>query len=89
MVPVTIYTRDSCGYCARAIRLLQAKKVEYKEINAGYSDALRREMAEKSGRSTFPQIFIRGQHIGGCDDVYALDAAGKLDGLLAVPKEAV
>ena len=82
MAPVTIYTRDGCGYSARARHLLQAKQVEFDELNAGNSSELRDEMVKRSGRQTFPQIFIHGKHIGGCDDMLALDAAGKLDGLL-------
>jgi glutaredoxin 3 len=83
MTPVTIYTRDGCGYCDRARGLLTRKKVSFTEINAGYSPDLKREMVEKSGRSTFPQIFIGGIHVGGCDDIHELEREGRLDGLLA------
>ncbi|MBW6423796.1 glutaredoxin 3 [Rhizobium sp. XQZ8] len=84
MADVTIYTREYCGYCARAKSLLDSKGVAYTEHDATYSKELREEMTAKSnGRSTFPQIFIDGQHIGGCDDLHALDRAGKLDPLLA------
>jgi glutaredoxin 3 len=84
MKPVTIYTRPFCGYCARAVNLLQAKGVELNEIEAGYDPNLRREMIERSGGgATFPQIFIGETHIGGCDDLLALDRAGKLDAMLA------
>jgi glutaredoxin 3 len=86
MAPVTIYTRDGCGYCSRARHLLQAKQIEFDELNAGNSNELRDEMVERSGRQTFPQIFIHGKHIGGCDEMLALDAAGKLDGLLFAPE---
>ena len=83
MTQVTIYTRPFCGYCARALRLLQDKGVPFTEIEAGMDPAKRREMMERSGRSTFPQIFVGDRHIGGCDDMMALERAGKLDPLLA------
>jgi len=83
MVDVTIYTRMMCGYCTAAKRLLDRKGVTYTEHDATYAPDLRQEMIEKAGRSTFPQIFINGQHVGGCDDIHALDRAGKLDPMLA------
>lgn len=84
MVPVAIYTRQFCGYCARAKSLLEGKGVDYVEHDATFSPELRQEMLGKSnGRTTFPQIFIGSTHVGGCDDLYALDRAGKLDPLLA------
>jgi glutaredoxin 3 len=84
MADVTIYTREYCGYCARAKALLESKGVDYTEHDATYSKELREEMiAKANGRATFPQIFINGQHVGGCDDLHALDRAGKLDTLLA------
>ena len=83
MTQVTIYTRPFCGYCPRALRLLQHKGVPFTEIDAGKHPAKRREMMERSGRSTFPQIFVGDRHIGGCDDMMALERAGKLDPLLA------
>ena len=83
MADVVIYTRPFCGYCARAVALLTKKGVAFNEIEAGMDPDLRREMMERSGRTTFPQIFIGGQHIGGCDEMMALDHAGKLDPLLA------
>lgn len=84
MAQVTIYTRQGCGYCARAKSLLQEKGVSYTEHDATGNAALREEMIEKAhGGSTFPQIFIDGIHVGGCDDLYALDRAGKLDPMLA------
>lgn len=85
MADVTIYTRAMCGYCAAAKRLLDSKGVAYTEHDASFSPELRREMvARANGRSTFPQIFIGDMHVGGCDDLYALDARGRLDSLLAV-----
>jgi glutaredoxin 3 len=86
MAPVIIYTRDGCGYCDRARGLLHRKNVEFSEINAGYSPELKREMVEKSGRSTFPQIFVGDIHVGGCDDLHSLEEAGRLDPLLATGK---
>ncbi len=84
MAEVVIYTRQMCGYCARAKALLQSKNVAFTEHDATFSQDLRQEMIGKSnGRTTFPQIFINGQHIGGCDDLHALDRDGKLDPLLA------
>jgi glutaredoxin 3 len=84
MVDVTIYTRMMCGYCAAAKRLLDRKSVAYTEHDASFSPDLRSEMiARANGRSTFPQIFVGDVHVGGSDDLHALDAAGKLDGLLA------
>ncbi|PKR87555.1 glutaredoxin 3 [Pleomorphomonas diazotrophica] len=83
MVPVTIYTREGCGYCVRAKALLNKKGAAFTEIDAGSDPALKAEMVQRSGRMTFPQIFLGTTHVGGCDDLYALDAEGRLDGLLA------
>lgn len=84
MADVVIYTRPFCGYCARAISLLTQKGVAYTEIEAGMDPDKRREMTQRSGgRNTFPQIFIGGEHIGGCDEMLALERAGKLDPLLS------
>lgn len=83
MVPVTIYTRQLCGYCSAAKALLDRKGVTYTEHDASFDPKLRQEMMQRSGRSTFPQIFIGDTHVGGCDDLHALDGAGKLDAMLA------
>jgi glutaredoxin 3 len=84
MSEVTIYTRMMCGYCAAAKRLLDRKGVAYTEHDASFSPELRQEMIARSGGpSTFPQIFIGDVHVGGSDDLHALEAAGKLDALLA------
>ncbi|WP_027486860.1 glutaredoxin 3 [Allorhizobium undicola] len=83
MASVLIYTRQYCEYCARAKALLNAKNVAFEEIDASGNAELRAEMVAKSGRNTFPQIFIGGAHIGGCDDLHALERAGKLDAMLA------
>lgn len=83
MTSVTIYTKDYCPYCVKAKTLLARKKVAFTEIDITHDEALQKQMIEKSGgKKTVPQIFIGGQSIGGCDDLYALDKAGKLDELL-------
>lgn len=78
-----MYTKPGCPYCLRAGMLLKSKGAAYEEILASGDPARRAEMVERSGRNTFPQIFIDGRHIGGCDDLVALDARGGLDPLLA------
>jgi len=80
---VTIYTRKFCGYCSAAKSLLAEKGVAFDEIDATGAPEKRQEMIERSGRFTFPQIFIGEHHVGGCDDLYALQARGDLDRLLA------
>ncbi len=82
MPRVTIYTRPYCPYCTRALALLAEKGVQFEEIEAGSDMEKRREMIERSGRATYPQIFIGDRHIGGCDDMMALERAGQLDQLL-------
>jgi len=79
---VTIYIRDNCRFCDRALTLLRKKNVDLHIINANGDETLRAQMIEKSGRRTFPQIFIGEKAIGGCDDLYALEETGQLDGLL-------
>ena len=89
MTDVTIYTRAMCGYCAAAKRLLDARGIAYVEHDATYSPELRQEMiARANGRTTFPQIFIGKTHVGGSDDLHALERAGRLDALLAGEREA-
>ena len=83
MPPVIIYTRQYCPYCTAAKDLLESKGVGYVEFDATGKPELRSEMIAKSGRTTFPQIFINGVHVGGCDDLHALDRAGKLEPMLA------
>jgi len=81
---VLIYSSSWCPFCHRAKRLLSNKGVAFTEIDVDGKPDLRREMVDKAGgRSTVPQIFIGGAHVGGCDDLYALDRAGKLDAMLA------
>ena len=82
MAHVTIYTKPYCPYCMRALSLLQKKGVDFTEIEASSDPDKRREMMQRSGRATFPQIFIGERHIGGCDDMMALEFEGKLDALL-------
>ena len=83
MANVEIYTQPWCPYCARALRLLQTKGVAFREIDAPNGTPAREEARRRSGgQTTVPQIFIDGAAIGGCDDLYALDAAGRLDALL-------
>lgn len=83
MTDVTIYTRMMCGYCAAAKRLLERKGVAFTEHDASFSQELRQEMMARSGRTTFPQIFIGDRHVGGSDDLHALDRDGRLDRMLA------
>jgi len=84
MAEVVIYTRKFCGYCSAAKKLLKSKGVEYKEHDGTFDQRVRTEMIQKSnGGRTFPQIFIGKMHVGGCDELHAMDRAGKLDPLLA------
>ncbi|MDX5350862.1 MAG: glutaredoxin 3 [Paracoccaceae bacterium] len=84
MRPVEIYTTPFCGYCAMAKRLLDRKGVKYHEIDVSADPALRAAMVQRAnGRRTVPQIFIGPVHVGGSDDLHALEHAGKLDALLA------
>jgi glutaredoxin 3 len=82
MAQVTIYTKPYCPYCLRAVALLEKKGVAFEEIEAAFDPDMRREMMQRSGRATFPQIFVGDRHIGGCDDMMALEREGKLDPLL-------
>jgi glutaredoxin 3 len=79
---IVIYTRDYCGYCTRAVRLLDAKKLEYEKIDATGNEEMRAMLRQKTRQSTVPQIFIDGKSIGGCDDLYELDDRGELDRML-------
>ena len=83
MADVTIYTRQFCPYCTRAVSLLKSKNVNFNEIDAGMDVQKKAEMVERSGGGrTFPQIFIGEKHVGGCDDMMALGQSGELDSLL-------
>ncbi|MCR6501750.1 glutaredoxin 3 [Shinella sp. CPCC 101442] len=84
MPSVVIYTRQFCGYCSAAKKLLETKGVAFEEHDATYAPDVRQEMIKRAnGRNTFPQIFINDRHVGGCDDLQALERAGELDALLA------
>ena len=85
MAKIEIYTSPFCGYCARAKALLDSKGVAYDEMDVMMDDKKRAEMRERTNRTSVPQIFINGQHIGGSDELAALNSAGKLDPLLAQP----
>lgn len=80
---VTIYTTRYCGFCYRAKRLLGSKNIELKEIAVDGNQAAREDLAKRSGKQTVPQIWIGEQHIGGCDELHALERSGKLDRMLA------
>jgi len=80
--PVRIYTTQTCPYCVRAKRLLQKKSVPYQEIDVSWDDEARLRLMQATGRRTVPQIFIGEKHVGGSDDLHALEERGELDGLL-------
>ncbi len=83
MRPVTVYTRAFCPYCTRALSLLQRKGAPVTEVDATFDAGKKQEMMQRSGQRTFPQIFVGETHVGGCDELHALEAAGRLDPLLA------
>lgn len=84
MAKIEIYTTPVCGFCHAAKRLLNSKSQSFTEIDVWQAPEKRKEMVQRAnGGHTVPQIFIDGRHIGGCDDLYALDRAGKLDPLLS------
>ncbi len=83
MAQVVIYTTRICPYCVRAKQLLQRKGVAYEEVDVSNDYATRMQLVERTKQRTVPQIFINDQHIGGCDDLYALERQGALDPLLA------
>ena len=83
MPEIEIYTQPWCPFCERAVHILSTKGVEFREIDAPHGSPLREDAKRRSGgRTTMPQIFIGEKHIGGCDDLVALDKAGKLDAML-------
>jgi glutaredoxin 3 len=82
-VTIEIYTKAFCPYCWRAKELLAAKGIDYHEVAVDFGGEAKQLMVQRAnGRTTVPQIFIKGQHVGGCDDLVALDRAGKLDPLI-------
>lgn len=83
MAEIEVYTRSLCGYCTAAKKLLKEKGAEFVEKDGSSNVEIRQEMMTRSGRTTFPQIFIDGKHIGGCDDLFDLEDEDKLDALLA------
>ncbi|MGV6851982.1 MAG: glutaredoxin 3 [bacterium] len=88
MPEIDIYTTQFCPYCVMAKRLLAKKGVEYNEIKVDFNRGMRAEMIERAnGRTSVPQIFINGKHIGGCDDMTELDYNGELDALLVTSKD--
>ncbi|WP_285350308.1 glutaredoxin 3 [Pseudomonas sp. ME-P-057] len=82
MTDVVVYSSDYCPYCSRAKSLLGSKGVGFQEIKVDGKPQLRAEMTKQSGRTSVPQIWIGSVHVGGCDDLFALERAGKLDKLL-------
>lgn len=83
MPKIEIYTTQLCPFCSRAKTLLQRKKADYEEIAVDMDPVKRKQMTERAGgRTSVPQIFIDGQHVGGCDDLYKLDYDDKLDAML-------
>lgn len=87
MVDVVMYSTRWCGYCVRARRLLDNKGVAYTNIDVSSDPRKREEMMDKSGRHTVPQIWINGEHIGGCNELYALEYSGRLDEMLQGRRE--
>ncbi|MCY4311924.1 MAG: glutaredoxin 3 [Rhodospirillaceae bacterium] len=83
MATVEIYTARMCPFCTRAINLLRRKGVNFQQVDVTFSPKKRKALAERAGATSVPQIWINDQHVGGSDDLYALEAAGELDNLLA------
>ena len=87
MIAIDVYTRPGCGYCSAAKSLLTRKKAVFTEYDVAIDSTRRQQMWDRAGvGSTFPQIFIGKTHVGGCDELYALDREGKLDSMLAGEK---
>jgi glutaredoxin 3 len=82
MSHVVVYSSDYCGYCSRAKHLLASKGVAFEEIKVDGKPQVRAAMAQKAGRTSVPQIWVGSTHVGGCDDLFALERSGKLDALL-------
>ncbi len=83
MAKIVIYTSAWCPYCMKAKQLLKHKGAEFQEITVDGKPEIRAEMREKAGKNSVPQIWINEQHVGGCDELFALENTGKLDSLLA------
>ena len=84
MAKIEIYTSPFCGFCFRAKSLLDEKGVDYEEINVMMSPGKRKEMIERAGATSVPQVFVDGEHIGDCDGIHRLDAQGQLDAKLGI-----
>ncbi|GBD55655.1 glutaredoxin 3 [Gluconobacter wancherniae] len=84
MKKIEIYTQPGCPYCVHAVALLRSKNISFEEINAPHGTPERTTSIERSGSRTVPQVFVDGVGLGGCDDIVALNRAGKLDALLGV-----
>lgn len=84
-LPIVIYVSPFCGYCSAAKRLLESKNLAFTEIDVLFDPSRRSEMVRLSGRQTVPQVFIGERHVGGFDDLEALEAHGELDALLEAP----
>ncbi len=84
MASVEIYTKTFCPYCWKAKALLESKGLAYREISVDFGGEVRQQMIQRAnGRTTVPQIFIREEHVGGCDDLLALESSGRLDDLVS------
>ena len=83
MAKIEVFTQPWCPYCANVVALMTKKGVVFQEVDAPHGSAERRDAVARSGRTTMPQVFVDGRSLGGCDDVLALDRAGRLDPLLA------
>lgn len=83
MAKIEVFTQPWCPYCANVVALMTKKGVAFQEVDAPHGSAERRDAVARSGRTTMPQVFVDGRSLGGCDDVLALDRAGRLDPLLA------
>ena len=83
MSKIEVYTGALCPFCSRVKKLLKNKGVDFREIDVTFKPKLRAEMAARAGKSSVPQIWINDRHVGGCDELYALEQSGELDGLIA------
>jgi glutaredoxin 3 len=82
MNAIVIYTRNMCGFCTAAKSLLSRKGLAFRELDGSFDPKIRQEMMQRSGRTTFPQIFVGDHHVGGCDELHELERNGKLDALV-------
>jgi len=82
---VVVFSSDYCPFCVRAKQLFQKKNISFEEARVDGNSGLKQQMIEAAGRTSVPQIWIHGEHVGGCDDLFALEKSGKLDDMLAQP----